>query len=524
MGFSRLARAIRARPWPLYSILLAAYPVLFLYGQNVGELSLGELVAPLTLVVGVTALVLVLTAFVLGDVRRAALPVSVVVVMLLVYGHGTTLVRPLGLRAFVYQGAWLGLVVGAVAIALFVNGERLRSLTRGLNVLATVLVALALISIVPTELARFGKVTSAAAQPTSAGTGTSPAGSGNRETWYLVFDRYGSREALQELNGWDDGPFLDSLRQRGFVIAENSHANYLKTMLSLAATLNLDYLDDVVAAQGPDSNDTSPIHQRVSDHAVGRYFQDQGYEYVHVGSWFERTRTSAIADQNLFSNDVSDFVETLEEASALPPLRRWLRLTDRATRRERMHETTRAQLDLLDGLADDPARRFVFAHVLLPHPPYVFAADGSFKESTGGAVNPKAHNEQITYLHMRMTELIDRLLARPAAERPIIILQGDEGPFPVGYAEDEEHFDWSTASDEDIRTKFGILNAWYVPDGPPLELPPTISSVNTFRILFNREFGADLPLLEDRSYSSKSKSRPFDMTEITDRLESPGGG
>jgi hypothetical protein len=522
LGFSRLARALRTRPWPLYSVLFAAYPVLFLYGQNVGELSLAELFAPLTVIVGITALVLVLTAFVLGDVRRAAVPVSAAVVMLLVYGHGTTLVRPLGVPPIVYQGAWLALLAGAVVIALFVNAHRLRSLTRGLNVLATVLIVLALVSIVPTELARFGRVTSAAAQPTSAG--ADAGASANREIWYLVFDRYGSREALQELNGWDDGPFLDGLRQRGFAVAENSHANYLKTMLSLAATLNLDYLDDLVAAQGADSNDTSPVHQRVSDHAAGRYLQERGYEYVHVGSWFGRTRTSAIADRNLFSDDVSDFVTTLEEASALPPLRRWLGLNERATLHERIYETTRAQLDLLDDLADDPARRFVFGHVLLPHPPYVFTADGSFKDSDGDPINPEAHNQQITYLHGRLTELIDRLLARPEAERPIIILQGDEGPFPVGYSADQDNFDWSTASAEDLEIKFGILNAWYVPDGPPLELPPAISSVNTFRILFSREFGADLPLLEDRSYASKSKSRPYDMTDITDRLERPAGG
>jgi hypothetical protein len=523
LGFSRLAAAVRTRPWPLYSLLIAAYPVLFLYGQNVGELTLDELVAPLTVVVGIAAIILVVGALVLGDVRRAALPVAAIALMLLMYGHGVTLVRPLRVPALVYQGAWIGILAGSVVLALFLSVDRLRSLTRGLNVVAAVLIALVLISIVPTEVARFGKVTSVAAQPTATVPGSGAAVAGGREIWYLVFDRYGSRESLQELNDWDDGPFLDALRQRGFVIAEQSHANYLKTMLSLAATLNLDYLDDLIVEEGVDSNDMSRVHQRVSDHAVGRYLQERGYEYVHVGSWFGRTRTSAIADRNLFSDNVSDFVTTLEEASAWPPLRRWLRLSKAQTLHERIHETTRAQLGLLEDLAGEPARRFVFGHVLLPHPPYVFAADGSFEDSSGNPINPEAHNRQITYLHGRMLELIDRLLARPEAQRPIIILQGDEGPFPVAYAADPDNYDWSTASDADFRIKYGILNAWYVPDDPPLELPATISSVNTFRILFNREFGADLPLLEDRSYVSVSRARPYDMTDITDRLEPAGG-
>jgi hypothetical protein len=523
LGFNRLGAAIRTRPWPLYSILVAAYPVLFLYGQNAGELSLAELVVPLTVIVGVTALVLLVTAVVLGDVRRAALPVAAGAATLLLYGHGVTLVRPFRVPPPVYQGAWLALLAGAVVVALFIKVDRLRALTRGLNLVVAVLITLTLVSIVPTEMARLGKVTSVAALPNATAAGSGASVPGNREIWYLVFDRYGSRESLEKLNGWDDGPFLDALRQRGFVIAEHSHANYLKTMLSLAATLNLDYLDDLIAEHGIDSNDTNPVHQRVADHAAGRYLQGQGYEYVHVGSWFGRTRTSAIADRNLFADNVSDFVTTLEEASALPPLRRWLRLNEPSTLHERIYETTRAQLHLLEGLADDPGRRFVFGHVLLPHPPYVFAADGSFQDSSGNPINREAHNRQITYLHGRMIELIDRLLARPEAQRPIIILQGDEGPFPVAYAADPDNYDWSTASDTDFQIKYGILNAWYVPDGPPLELPPTISSVNTFRILFNREFGADLPLLEDRSYVSKSRARPFDMSDITDRLAPSGG-
>ncbi|HEU5202959.1 MAG TPA: hypothetical protein VFU17_01545, partial [Candidatus Limnocylindrales bacterium] len=169
MGFSRLAAAVRTRPWPLYSLLIAAYPVLFLYGQNVGELTLDELVAPLAVILGLTAIVLLVTALLLGDVRRAALPVSAVALALLVYGHGALLVRPFGLPPALYQAAWLGILVASVVVALFVNVDRLRALTRGLNVLAAVLVVLALISIVPTEIARLGKVTSVAAQPTSIG-------------------------------------------------------------------------------------------------------------------------------------------------------------------------------------------------------------------------------------------------------------------------------------------------------------------------------------------------------------------
>ena len=40
----------RGRPFPVHPLLLAAYPVLFLYGQNLGELEPSDLVGPLVAV------------------------------------------------------------------------------------------------------------------------------------------------------------------------------------------------------------------------------------------------------------------------------------------------------------------------------------------------------------------------------------------------------------------------------------------------------------------------------------------
>jgi hypothetical protein len=517
VGSSRFARAVRRRPWPIHPVALAAYPVLFVYGENVGELRLDDLVLPLTAVLAVTVAVLLGAALIAGDVRRAALPVSALAVGLLAYGHVAAIVQPLGLPGIVQQAGWLGLVAIATIVAARVSVEPLARLTFGLNLGTALLVGLTIASILPSEMGRLGRITVGDVAPVVSQ--EAPGRNAGRDIYYLVFDRYGSRTSLERLYGWDDGPFLDTLRARGFVVAPDSHANYLKTTLSLAGTLNLDYLDDLVEAEGIDSDDYGPVFERLSDHAVGRFLRERGYEYVHVGSWYSPTRTSEIADVNLLDDGPSDFVAALEAGSALPALRRRLGLSRSVPHRERQYDTNRAQLDVLDDLADEPGTRFVFAHILLPHPPHVFAADGSFVPDDEGRSRPQQHNEQMAYLHTRMDALLDRLLALPEDEQPIIILQGDEGPFPVPYGRNTATYDWSTASEEDLEIKFGILNAWYVP-GAPIALPPAVSSVNTFRILFDSMFGSSLGMLPDRSYTSAAKVRPYDLTEITDRLPS----
>ncbi|HUP55664.1 MAG TPA: hypothetical protein VM408_09175, partial [Methylomirabilota bacterium] len=227
----------RDRPRPVHPLLLAAWPVLFLYGQNVGELRLAELVAPLVLVTLAAALLVVIGAVVVRDARRAALIVSGLTIAVLLYGHVADLVAPLGARPWMQQIAWALSLVAVVVVALRIAPARLAGVTRGLNAVAAILVAVSLVTIVPAELARAGPGTSAETPDIGGSQGT------GRDIYYLVFDRYGSARSLDLLYDIDDEPFLDRLRERGFDVLPDSHANYVRTTLSLAATLNLDYLD-----------------------------------------------------------------------------------------------------------------------------------------------------------------------------------------------------------------------------------------------------------------------------------------
>jgi hypothetical protein len=516
MNPGRLRTAWRGRPLPVHPLLLAAYPVLFLYGQNLGELQPSDLVGPLAAIVLAALAALIIGAYLVGDGRRAALVVSALAATLLLYGHVAQILGP-GVRAAIVQAGWIGLIGVTLLIAVKAGSDRLAMLTRGLNVVMAVLVSLALVSIVPAEVARTNQ-TVAPAAPIGGTAGT------GRDIWYLVFDRYGSARSLDLLYGIDDRPFLDRLQARGFQIATDSHANYVKTALSLAATLNVDYLDDLAATQAPASQDHGPIYRHLSNHAVGRFLRDRGYRYVHLGSTYDPTETSELADLNPRIDGPPDFVDALFDMSALPAVARRLHIRTRVSARERHHQIGRFELDTLDGLVSEPGPDFVFAHILLPHPPYTFASDGGYltDQEDEGRADQEGYGQQLLYLQARIEALVERLLARPEAERPIIVLQADEGPYPLDYAQDATGYDWATATTEDLEIKFGIFNAMYLPGTEAPDLSATLSSVNTFRLIFDAYFDADLPLLPDRSFTSAGKYRPYDLTEITDRLPRAG--
>jgi hypothetical protein len=162
---------------------------------------------------------------------------------------------------------------------------------------------------------------------------------------------------------------------------------------------------------------------------------------------------------------------------------------------------------------------------MAPHPPFVFKADGSptpkpkgpfgFWDAThymavgGTPESYKAgYTQQIQYVDREILAIVDELQAKSSTP-PVIVIQGDHGS-KLG-------LDQESLEKTDIHECFGILNAYYVPDGIRKDLYPTISPVNTFRALFSGLFGDRLPPLPDRSAYS-TWSHPYEYMDVTDRL------
>lgn len=502
---------------PLHPLLIAAYPILFLFGQNLGTVTLSELVLPLGLAVGAAGLGLAASTIVLRDARRAAVIVTAVAIATLAYGHGLRIAKSVHLGGVVFLALWGGFVLAAIAFA-FLGRRWLASVTRALNAIAALLIILQLVAIVPFEVRAW---TTASLAPGPVGLAAA-SGHTTRDIYYIVLDRYGSARSLELNYGMVENGFYDWLSSHGFVVAPDSHANYGRTGLSVASTLNMTLLDEVARRQGIDSADQGPIDAMLQDHAVGRFLKSAGYRYIHVGSYFRPTTISAIADVNKHLGGPGDFGAAVYDETVLPTIARRLGLEHATPSRQRHADNARYQFQILDGLRSEPGPKFVLAHFLLPHPPYVFSPDGTFlsEEEEAGLPSKDQFRDQVLYTNRAMEAFLEPLVALPEAERPIIIIQADEGPYPPPYSRDTIHYDWSTATLDQLEVKFGILNAMLLPGVDPEVVYPTISSVNTFRLLFDQYFGADLPLLPDRIYTSAGKLRPYDLTDVTDRLTS----
>lgn len=503
--------------WPIHPLLAASYPVVFLFAANAADqVTLEPLWPPLFQAVASAAVLFAVLFRVLRDPWRAGLLTTLLVTLFYWYGHVWNVI-----------GAWLGgqlpFVVLWAAVALIGilvilrAGDWKRPATGFLNLVAVLLVVANGFDIAAYSLGSDpGDVV-----PTRSGTG---AEGGGREPdiYYLIFDRYGSGEVLREHYAYDNGPFLDALRDRGFFVADKSRANYIKTPLSLVSSLNMEYLDgDSLSAQAASGGDSGVIHRQLRGPlTVPSELKKLGYRHVHIANWWEPGATNATADTVLRYEGSSEFSSAVLRMSALGAFGAGAQLDpyDRAVLRQH----TLFEFRSLERLADEPGPKFVYAHFLVPHPPYVFRSDGSYvpNEPIATPDERESYLRQMEYVNGRILSLVDRLLARPAAERPVIILQADEGPFPVRYDADEWRFDWHAATTEEMEEKFGILNAYHLPGVDPEEagLYPSITPVNSFRVVLNAYFGTDLPLLPDRIFAHRSQQRFYDFFEVTDQL------
>jgi len=492
---------------PFHSLLFAVLPALFLYSRNAGQLPPGNLVRPLAVLASMGVLLYLLLRRVLGSSVRAAMVTSIFSLWLFSWGHLVLLAERAGMwggaRRWLTEGAWL--LVLAAAVWLVVRTRRdLSPATRFLNAAAALAVAFQVVTMAPPV---WRQVTRQPLKPDMRGFRlTVRPGTRLPNIYWIVLDGYGRADVLRDSFGFDNREFLAFLRRRGFYVAEASSANYYTTLLSLPCTLNMEYLDALPRLVGRDSRDIAPVLGYTEHNRIVRLLRGAGYRIVSFYceyTWWQMRS----ADRYLGAPALSDFERLLADATPLYALGKRERWEQRELRQQILYT-----LDHLADAEDGRGPVFVFAHVLCPHPPFVFGRRGELPLTQEGFLSAtisagrtpdrvwrRRYAEQVEYLNGLVERALTRLLAKTAPDT-VIIVQGDHGPPRQ-----------PTRRDHD-RELLGILNAIRLPGGEGA-LRPDLSPVNTFRLVLNHIFSAGLPLLPNKYYYV-FWNRPYAFVEV----------
>jgi hypothetical protein len=525
----------KSRGWRLLTVLVipllfALYPVVSLFEINQWEVPLRDLWRPVAAIVGLT-IVLGLVSFGVArdrDSRRAAVAVSLFLLLLFNQGvaHAYFLQPVYNFLAIFSYGAlyivWN--VVSFLAILWILQTRRPSgNLLPTAAVVGLVLVVPSLFRMVWKGMNHRGAV-SPVADATPVSNPTAPSGAVPQtslpDLYCIVVDGYGRQDVLQRMYGVDNEPFLRELEQRGFYVARHARANYIQTMLALTSALNLDYLKP----PNPNEMAITVLDRDLDKNRIAKTLRARGFQIIYIATGFPLNGAN-FPDKMISPNpplkEIFTPIERLIiEKTPFGPLL----VNERAA-------FDKHRLQLLESFneaanaAKRPEPKFVLAHILAPHPPFVFGPNGEsvypergiFKigdatdyiRTSSGEKYKQGYADQARYINTRILATVDTI--QKESTRPaVIVVMGDHGP--------RSETDWGSLEKTNLREPFYNLLAVATTGGKGdslrAALTDEITPINVFRLIFTHVYGENLPRLPDNSHYS-TLTYPFRFTDVT---------
>jgi hypothetical protein len=313
------------------------------------------------------------------------------------------------------------------------------------------------------------------------------------DIYMIVADGYPGLEQLQATLDFDNRPFIDSLRKRGFQVIDSSHSNYNMTTVSIASLLDMNFIPGIRTSKETYKKDLEIAYGIMRKSQAVDFLERSGYAFYNYSIFdlegkpsraeptFLPSRTSVITGQTFVKRLVTGVGFHLIDDLKLHFVSRWVRNTSLRNNRKLL----KATLDETSRQRDKP--RFIYAHLMMPHYPYYYDSSGKqrptrelddvFITNLDGFRGYLIHSNRV-YL-----DLLSQIDAATGG-KAIIILLSDHGlrEYP-----------------REVDRKYHFMNLVAVknPGGPDTAFYAGMSNVNLFRLLFNRQFKLEMPLLKD---------------------------
>jgi hypothetical protein len=489
--------------------LIGVIPLIMYWANNLGQVRPEIVLKPLLVIILCIWTIFQLLLLIMRSLPKAALLMTLFVFIFFTYGHLVQLIpagSPItGIQVFILY--ILVLMVGSFAIfrAKHISG----------NIFVYILLVAGFLLIFNLfRIIRFDP-------RISKGTGAAPITVQNKlqtdplpDVYYIVLDAYARDDILQQVYGYDNSAFLQALRDRGFYIPDCAWSNYDQTHLTIPSVLNMNYLDNMGVPDKTLSLVTETQINLTLNNQARNTFASLGYQFVSARGWGS---FNDIMNSDIYLNYFSSVgqKDTLAEHffDYLFLQTTLIRATDEFARINANPSTSAAntqviqadktslgyqesdfwyhqtvyELYSLEKLPAKPGNYFVYAHIMVPHGPYVFNRDGSFRYAPDLTNEKSYYIDSIVYINQRVLELVDALI-KNSDTPPVIIIQADHGT----------HYFINGIN------KHKILSAYYLPGKVDITPYATITPVNDLRLVLHDYFDPSVKLLPDTLFVMES--------------------
>ena len=509
----------------LYPFLFALYVILNPLLNNLGKTPLSQAIRPLVVLLLAAVLIMLICSWIFKNWHYPGYLTFLILAFFALFGHIRRVLQDwLSLDVAALRPMLLA-VWGGILLALSVKKVWLHfggiQTTRILNIYLGIVLLVSIFSGMPT-------LAKTIAHPVAQNESTPPPSSESTikldcsntpDIYYIIMDAYGRADVLKDLYGVNNTGFITMLEGKGFYVASQSHSNYIQSIFSIPSALNFSYRESE-----PEGSDAVKYFTGlIADNRLMRSLKNCGYETIAFETGFSFTDHPQV-DLYLSSGSPLNNFENLLLADS--PLG-WLlgAIYQKPPSYSYAGHRERVLFDFKE-LASIPRMsgpKMVFAHIVSPHPPFVFDAQGNpIQPSRSYSMNDgddyagtweeyqQGYAGQVQFVNGMLEKTIDAILAK-SSRLPVIIVQGDHGP--GGF------LNWSSPEKTCLWERTSIFNAYYLPGVDTNVLTLNISPVNSFRVVLNAYFKANLELLPDYSYFT-SHRLTRQIIDITDQSAS----
>ena len=309
--------------------------------------------------------------------------------------------------------------------------------------------------------------------------------------FWIVMDEYSGKSALKKR--WNFNNPIDSiLRTKGFYSSDSARSPYNYTHYSLASTLDMVYLPNLKEHSVIGFRDIVRGNISLRQTNVVKMLKKLGYKINNFTIYnIDGHPTKA---HEYFLNADFKLIDNQTLAGRIRQDIGWNFMNvdyARGLSEEYKYRQTLMQegLEAAQSAVNSKNPSFFMFHFMLTHEPFLYQEDGTLDLSAGFGMSPEKYVSSITYANKALAEFIDSLKSIYSNKELVIILQGDHG---YKFDETDPLFDQEGCS---------ILYSVYCSDSSYPGLNNSFNSVNGFRVIFNKYFHTNLPLLENRSFN-----------------------
>lgn len=486
----------------LLPFLVSIFPTLFYYANNVQKLNLPYLWRAIFTYFLLPVVIYLLTLMIYRKKPlRAANAAFVFLVFFNSYAFLETFLIKLdwfAVRFYTTTPIVMVLVYYSVWLLNKLKSSVAEKIWGAASLMLTGLIIFNLITIVPVELNRKANLDQSLSGP-SQGNLSEPTVNGKKpDIYYILFDEFSGFEPMREYwhNAEVDG-FVNFLESKNFQIIEDSHGSSTNSIHQMATRLNYKNFPYRNVSEFSFSKESEEWYDKISDNQVLKFLKQEGYTTITFIP-FQFANLSSKTIKSDITYNVKDIPATtfsvyFDEF--------WILVADKTMLKELSSVYKKLGTDShsnfifftinkISNLRDISSPKFIYAHLLFPHSPYLFDKNGNLNL-------PSAYNDNAYYLgnynySMKIAqEIVNHILEEANSDNPpVIILQSDHGF--RNFSEDNGFKNQLSDFPEEYKTS--ILYARLMPGYTPSYSAQESDPINTFPILFNYLFDANIPL------------------------------